>query len=527
MRIALAVLGLVLSLPQAAAADSLHVGTCRRDITPVSPSLQAVYQAAFGVAAAANHTDPVYLAGFGNDRRATGYHDRLWARGLVVARGDTRVAIVAVDLVGYFKNEVDTIRALVSPASEIDFVLVSSTHQHEGPDTLGLWGASELSSGIDYAYLDFVNAAVADCIDEAAAGLARARMYTATARSDGLSLGIDLEDDGFGVADGKVLAGDAALAPATGGRIVDPNIAVMQFTERRGSSLRVLATLVNFGSHPESLGSNNTLVTSDFPHFVRERLEQEYGGLAVWVSGDLGVLQGPLDIDVLDPATLQPAPRRTFRFAEVHGTQLAERAIAALDAVRLRHGKPSPSRGDPAPAISHATVDPVAIPLGNPYFRFFVAIGVLDARRSLYTEGVPDPSVGFPFPPPFDPIPQALGEDIETEVSALRIGNAGIAVVPVELDPQIGQGYREALAGLAGVEHTFIAGLGNDEIGYQVPYAKWDDGCHACAPYVLAGVPQLCPLFPNIDCSTVFQNNVGQQVDPVVSRAFEQAVDGL
>ena len=519
---------LALTASPALADGSLSVGTCARDITPISPSLVSDYEAAFGTPAVVNHSDPIYMAGFGNGREATDYNDRLWARGVVLDRGDSRVAIVSIDLIGYFKNEVDTIREMVSPSSEIDFVLVSSTHQHEGPDTLGLWGPNETTTGIDFAYLDFVNATVADCIDEASANLEKARIYYATANSAGLSLGLSSEDDGFGVADGKVLEGDEALAPATEGRIVDPTIATMQLTARKGSSLKVLATLVNFGSHPESLGSNNTLITSDFPHYLRERIEAEYGGLAIWMSGDLGVLQGPLDIDVEDPDTGMPAPRRTFRFAEVHGTQIAERAIEAIDAVRFgKNKRPSPKNGAPAPEISYATVDPVAIRLDNPYFRFFTAIGVLDMRRSLFTNGVPDDSVGFPFPPPFDVIPQSLGEDIETEVSAVRIGKGAIAVVPTELDPQIGATYRAALVDATGAEHSFIAGLGNDQIGYQVPFEKFDPSCQECAPFVLGGVPEFCPLFPNIDCSTVFQNNVGRDVSPKVTDAIHEAIDGL
>jgi hypothetical protein len=523
-----ALFGLVLTASPVLADGSLSVGTCTRDITPISPGLAAAYQAAFGTPGAINHTDPVFMAGFGNGREATGYNDRLWARGVVLDRKDSRVAIVSIDVVGYFKNEVDTIRGLVSPSSEIDFVHVSSTHQHEGPDTLGLWGPDQTTTGIDYGYLDFVNTTVADCIDEASANLEKARIYYATANSAGLSLGIDREDDGYGVSDGKVLEGDDALAPATEGRIVDPTIATMQLAARNGSSLEVLATLVNFGSHPESLGSNNTLITSDFPHYVRERIEAEYGGVAIWLAGDLGVLQGPLDIDVEDPMTGMPATRRTFRFAEVHGTQVAERAIEAIDAVRLGNdGRPSPKNGAPAPEISYATVDPVAIRLDNPYFRFFTAIGVLDVRRHLFTDGVPDDSVGFPFPPPFDVIPQALGEDIQTEVSAVRIGNGAIAVVPTELDPQIGATYRQGLVDATGAEHTFIFGLGNDHIGYQVPFEKFDPSCIICAPFILGGVPQFCPLFPNIDCNTVFENNVGIRVDPEVTEAMHEAIDGL
>lgn len=523
-----ALFSLILTASPVLADGSLSVGTCKRDITPVTPNLEAAYEAKFGAPAIVNHTDPVFLAGFGSDRHATGYNDRLWARGMVLERQDLRIAVVSIDLIGYFKNEVDTIRGLVSPSSGIDFVLVSSTHQHEGPDTLGLWGPDDFTTGIDYGYLDFVNATVADCIEEAAANLQKARIYYATANSAGLSLGLSAEDDGFGVADGKVLEGDDALAPATEGRIVDPTISTMQLTTRDGSSLDVLATLVNFGSHPESLGSSNTLITSDFPHYLRERIEAEYGGLAIWMSGDLGVLQGPLDIDVQDPVTGAPAARRTFRFAEVHGTQVAERAIEAIDAVRFGNSdRPSPDNGAPAPAMAYSTVDPVAIRLDNPFFRFFTAVGVLNVRRSLFTDGVPDPSVGFPFPPPLDVIPQALGEDVQTEVSAVRIGKGAIAVVPTELDPQIGATYRSALVDATGVEHSFIAGLGNDQIGYQVPFEKFDPSCHICAPFILGGAPDSCPLFPNIDCSTVFQNNVGRQVDPEVTEAILKAIDGL
>jgi hypothetical protein len=510
---ALLLVGIVAAGPQCPGAGGLRVGVCQVDITPVSPSLVDEYEAAFGGTAVVNHSDPIFMAGFGNNRQASDYNDRLWARGVVVEGFGGRVAIVTVDLVGYFLNEVETIRAMVDPASAIDYLAVTSTHQHEGPDTLGIWGPDETTTGIDYGYLDFVNASVADCVDDAAANMERARVRYATTNSDGLSLGLDVEDDGRGVADGKVLVDDDLIAPDTDGRIVDSRLSVMQFT-RRGPPHPVLATLVNFASHPESMGSGNTIITSDFPHYARERLEAELGGAAIWVSGDLGVLQGPLDLDVLDPVTNMPAVRRTFRWAEVHGTQLADRVIGAI-----------PSHpGNPVGVVSFGSTNPVAVRMDNPYFRFFIAIGVIDVRRELFTNGVPDTSVGFPFPPPFNEIPQALGEDIQTEVAAIRINGGSFAVVPTELDPQIGETYRSAMVG---AQHTFILGLGNDEIGYQLPAPKWDDSCHACAPFILGGVPELCPLYPNIDCNTVFQNNVGADVDPAISGAILPLIDSL
>jgi len=108
----------------------------------------------------------------------------------------------------------------------------------------------------------------------------------------------------------------------------------------------------------------------------------------------------------------------------------------------------------------------------------------------------------------------------------LRVGAAQMAIIPSELDPQIGDVYREALVE-EGAQHTMIVGLGNDEIGYQVPFAKFDDSCQVCAPFILAGETQSCPLFPDIDCNTVFQNNVGEDVDPSVTNALHQAIDDL
>lgn len=503
--LAIAFLALVLLAPTCPA-PLLRAGVCVVDITPVSPSLVAAYEAAFGGVATVNHTDPIFMAGFGDDRQATGYNDRLWARTIVLDGVDARIAITSLDVVGYLNGEVDTIRSQIAPESEIDYAVVHSTHQHEGPDTVGIWGPDALTSGIDFGYLDFVNAAVADCIDEAAANLEPARIKFATTDSVGLSLGLDVEDDGEGVSDGKVLVDDDLLSPATDGRITDPRLSIMHVSPLARPH-DTLATLVNFASHPESLGSNNTLITSDFPHYARERIEEALGGTAIWVSGDLGVLQGPLDIDVEDPLTNAPAVRRTFRWAEVHGEQLAERVVDAIPK------KP----GHPIALIRFATEKPVPVRLDNPYFRFFIALGVINSRLDLFTDGVPDPSIGFPYPPPFDTLPQALGEDLHTEVGAFTINEASFAVVPSELDPQIGETYRDAMTGS---EHTFIIGLGNDEIGYQLPAPKWDDSCHACAPFILGGVPEFCPAFPNIDCNTVFQNNVGAEVDPSISAAM-------
>jgi hypothetical protein len=113
--LALAALGLLAPAHAGAAKQRLRAGACARVITPV-----------VGV----NHSDPIFMAGFDNDRQATGVHDDLWARGIVLESRGTKIAIVTVDVIGYFNNEIQTARSLVDPARGIESITVTSTHNH-------------------------------------------------------------------------------------------------------------------------------------------------------------------------------------------------------------------------------------------------------------------------------------------------------------------------------------------------------------------------------------------------------------
>src|SRR5262249_38267721 len=96
---------------------------------------------------------PVFMAGFGHDRKATRVHDPLLARAVVFAHGGKKIALVSLDLVRFFHPGVMPLR---DKLPGFTYLLVSSTHNHEGPDTLGLWGTSPLKSGVDPDYVKSV-----------------------------------------------------------------------------------------------------------------------------------------------------------------------------------------------------------------------------------------------------------------------------------------------------------------------------------------------------------------------------------
>ena len=406
--------------PSAPAAPLTHrVGFAKRPITPALGSR------------------PVYLAGFANDRRASGVHDDLWARAVALADrdGSRRIALVSVDLIGFFREDVLKARALLAAKAPGATLIVASTHVHEGPDTMGLWGKGRFSSGVDPAYLDRVRRAVADAAAEALARLQPARLVLARARTPGL------------VEDGRLP------------RVVDDTLVALQAIGADGTTL---GTLVDWSSHPEALGGKNTLVTSDYAHFLRARVEQALGGTCVFVVGSIGGLMTPLGLKLQGPGGSE-IPQDSFELAQAVGERAADAAVAAL-----RAAPPSAST-----ALEHRGAV-VYVPLDNRLFRLATVLGVLDRR--LYSGGRPATSV--------------FGDDLETEVGYLRVGDLEALLVPAEIYPELvlggiqepqdpGADYaaaprERALFTLLRSEHRMVVGLANDEIGYVIPRSQWD-----------------------------------------------------
>src|SRR5262245_864704 len=106
----------VSSVVKALPPEPLRAGFAEADITP---------------AVGGDHT--VYMAGFGQNRKATGVHDPLKARAVVLEHDNRRVALVSLDVIGFFHPNVLRVREQLPGFT---YLLVTSTHNHEGPDTL-------------------------------------------------------------------------------------------------------------------------------------------------------------------------------------------------------------------------------------------------------------------------------------------------------------------------------------------------------------------------------------------------------
>jgi hypothetical protein len=212
------------------------VGASRREITPRSP---------------------VYLGGygFGPVRLSTGVKSPLYARAIAISRGERTAVFCAIDTQGHFLAYQDggarygsaDIRRRVSNDAGIAerAIIIASTHDHSGPDDIGVWG------GVPPEYLNFVADQAVAAIESALRDERPAALYSGE---------ID-------TAPSHLLRSLLAAYP------LDTRLRVLF---AKGSDGAPFATLINFSAHVTALGKDNTLISPDWPAAAVEAVEKAH-----------------------------------------------------------------------------------------------------------------------------------------------------------------------------------------------------------------------------------------------------------
>ena len=128
-------------------AQSLKAGAAMRDITP-------------------DHLIPI-SGGMGTPVMPTAMKGKLSVRAFVLEKGNTRIAIVGVDNIGWPAFLGDRSRKLIKgiPAENI---LIGATHAHSCPDAYGFTDEKG-NTAADLKYLDWCVKKIADAVNEAVA----------------------------------------------------------------------------------------------------------------------------------------------------------------------------------------------------------------------------------------------------------------------------------------------------------------------------------------------------------------------
>jgi hypothetical protein len=388
---------------------------------------------------------PIWIAGFGQKRQAKSIHDALWARAIALSDGSKKGVIVALDAIGFMHNDILDIRNAVQKQLGLDFVIISSTHNHEAPDLIGIWGPSLLKTGVDSRYLALVKEQSVKAIKSAVSALEPVNIH----RMELPNVGADV------------------LVDTRLPQVFDSHVRTLRFVSSR--SQQNLGTLVTWANHPEVLWSANTAITSDFVHYLREGIESGIrygdrilksglGGTTVFINGAVGGLMTTLDsTPVVDQVLNETLLTPSFEKARTVGYRVAE---AVLDGVG------SGNEAEITDSTFEWSSKSLLLPVDNVKFRAAAMLRVI--RRQFES-----------------------GFKTRSEVGLLRLGDTWIGTIPGELYPEIAYGGVEAPAGndfnltqpvevpaLRSVmkgQMNMLLGLTNDQIGYIIPRSQWDE----------------------------------------------------
>jgi hypothetical protein len=335
---------------------------------------------------------PALMAGFGLFRVSVGAHDDLFVRTLVVKQGSEKLALVAVDCIGLQRTDVLAIKEAVM-GFRPDQILIASTHTHSGPDTIGLWGLPPYVSGQDQRFMESIKRSVVNTIARAEAAATEVSVLSAVYQMD-----------------------PTIMINANEGEPKDDTMGLMVFRDGKGAAV---ATLVNVAGHPESMWSNNRVLTADYPGVICREVEKKYGGGAIFFNGALGAM--------ITPNLPQKSQGRSWETMEDIGERVFHEVARGMDLLVK----------DDKPAIAHRQ-SLILFPMENEQYLYLSRTGLLN--RDAF-----------------------VGENIITEVNVIEIGSAQFVTFPGEAYPKLGMKVRERQKPL-----SFQIGLADDELGYII-----------------------------------------------------------
>jgi hypothetical protein len=385
----------------------LQAGFASRDITP------KVHQ-----------DEPIWIAGYARGRAAKSIHRPLMTTAMVLATAKTSIAIVSLDSIGVGFDDIARIRRQLQ--TTVDELIVASTHTHQAPDVIGLWGEKPTTPGWNQVYIDNIVKQT-----KAAVKAAKRRLKPAQLRYGHLHFPLE----------------NQLMQDSRPPVIRDPGIHVLQVS----SNQKTLGQMVIWSNHPEAMGAKNTALSPDYPAILREQLDS---GTTLFLVGAIGGL--------LSPESYTPIPTPKGQLNKYPGPDRAA-AVGTLLAKRIEQAL---SKGlPPLPLTSFQfNTQTIQIPVANQNFLKGIQTGLIRGHT-------------------------LIDKNIKTRVSLLRLGDLHLFGIPGEIYPEIIWGgipnsqhtdfpraprEEPPLQKLLKGAPFAVIGLADDEIGYILPKASWD-----------------------------------------------------
>jgi neutral ceramidase len=389
------------------------------------------------------------MVGFAGRGPAEGVEDPLLATTLVVESGETRAAVVTVDLLGVTERFTAELRAEVERRTGIGTVLLCASHTHYGPST-GAYETTEPAPDVA-AYLGNLKHLLAGSVEEAAKGLQPVRLGCGVGSS---AIGINRRERR---PDGQIVLGQNPGGPC------DREVRLARIDAEDGSPL---AAVVNFACHPVSPGGGMRQISADWVGVMRGLVEAHTGARCLFLQGAAGNIN-PVEMR----HSFEPARRlgmilggEVLRLFHECVTEQSDGAAAASEWVTLPAMTfNSIEEGAQATAELRASLARLKAQGGSEGSIWWAEsrLGRAEARLESLRTGVALPG-------------------IQAEISALRFGDVGVVTAPAEIFCETGMAVKRR----SPLPRTLYAGYSNGTIGYVPVPAAYPEGgyevTHAC-----------------------------------------------
>ncbi len=334
--------------------------------------------------------------GVGTPKPANIKKGDLYVRAMVMEKGKEKIAIVNIDNLGWPAVLGDKSRKLIKGIKP-ENIIIGVTHTHSAPDAYA-FPDEKGNIGADLKYLEWCVVQIADAVNEANSKLESADLKIAV-----------------GEAKGKIAYN--YYAP----ELYDPRVGVIQAISNEGKNKgKAIATLVNYATHPEIIGSGRGILSPDMVGPLYDRIEKKTGGIALFMNSAQGGMV------TADNRLGDGKEANDWAECKRNGELLADEALRIIGDAKIQKN----------PDI-YCTSKIVEFPVESEMMRLILNNSPLGMGTTKENT-------------------------INTRVNLLNIGTAQVLTIPGEALPNIGFYLKRKMP----TEHAFLFGLTNDAFGY-------------------------------------------------------------
>ncbi len=391
-------------------------------ITFLLISLSVSGQAITANVASVDMTPPLELkaslGGYGDrmSRPAEGIHDRIWAKAVVLQKGEKKYAIVTIDILALPPNvKPQLVKNLASEEWSEDNIMLLASHSHTSFDMTALNDMNNLNSpqiGIfQPKVLEHLLTILTKAINKANQNLQPVTIGTGAATVEGMNRNRRGEPD------------------------VDKSMTVTRIDYKTG---KPMALLVNWTAHPTFMSEDDMCFSGGWPGYLQRELQQ-------WIGDNVTVMyyngaEG-------DQSPIGKSVKSHYEKAELYGRAMAIKAYNLYKNIKT----------EPNVKFDYS-FNPVKLP-----------------ERKVHPSFMETGGEEYNLTPEALHAVLNVMSPASTNIGSVRLGDLLIVGAPGELAAGLGLHIKEVLK-KNGIKYPSIGGLANEWISYILSAEQYNNG---------------------------------------------------